>query len=96
MDFNDEITRQAHRHLRPAPRLAGGRGEAAMDWIRTTEKMPENGVRVVIYTPFEFFGEAHTCIGDKQSITDCTTRQGRRQVPVFTHWMPLPKLPDVP
>ena len=67
-----------------------------MDWIRTTEKLPEMGERVVIYTPFNFFGEAHTCIGDKQSITDCTTRQGRREVPVFTHWMPLPKLPDSP
>ncbi len=65
-----------------------------MEWISTAHKLPEHGEQVVIYTPFDFFGDAHTCIGNKESITACTTRLGHRDVPVFTHWMPLPRLPE--
>lgn len=65
-----------------------------MEWISAKEKLPENGERVILYTPYEFFGEDYSCIGDKDSIRVCKTRRGRQTVPVFTHWMPLPQKPD--
>jgi hypothetical protein len=67
---------------------------ALMQWINTREQMPAKEMRVILYTPFEIFGNDHTCIGDREAITACTTRQGRSSVPVFTHWMPLPVMPE--
>lgn len=67
-----------------------------MEWISTVEKLPGNGERVVLYTPLGIFGEDHSCIGDRESIATCKTRRGRQMVPIFTHWMPLPELPDRP
>lgn len=65
-----------------------------MQWIDTREQMPDKEARVILYTPYEIFGNDHTCIGDCEAITSCTTRKGGSSVPVFTHWMPLPVMPD--
>lgn len=65
-----------------------------MQWINTSEQLPDQEMRVLLYTPFEIFGSDHTCIGDRDSISICKTRQGRSDVAVFTHWMPLPVMPD--
>ncbi len=65
-----------------------------MGWISIEERMPENGERALLYTPFEVFGEDHSCIGDKESIISCKTRLCGKVVPLFTHWMPLPEMPD--
>jgi uncharacterized protein DUF551 len=65
----------------------------AMEWIDATEKMPNECERVLLYTPYSIFGADHSCVGDKESITTCTTRIGRKAVPIFTHWMPLPERP---
>ena len=67
-----------------------------MTWISSKEKLPGKEERVLIYTPFDFFGSDHACIGDKQSLMTCKTRCGREMVPIFTHWMPLPELPEQP
>ena len=64
-----------------------------MEWISTEAKMPEDGARVLLYTPYRFFGDYHSCIGNRQSIRTCTTKLGKKTVPVFTHWMPLPAMP---
>lgn len=64
-----------------------------MEWISTEENLPDDGTRVLLYTPYRFFGDDHSCIGDRQSINSCTTKQGTETVPVFTHWMPLPAMP---
>ncbi len=65
-----------------------------MQWINTKEQMPDRDTRVLLYTPYEVFGSDHACIGDRDAIASCTTRRGRSKVPVFTHWMPLPVMPD--
>lgn len=64
-----------------------------MQWINTKERMPDEQMRVLLYTPYEIFGSDHACVGNRDSIAACTTRRGRQQVPVFTHWMPLPETP---
>ena len=64
-----------------------------MQWINTKERMPDEQMRVLLYTPYEIFGRDHACVGNRDSITACTTRRGRQRVPVFTHWMPLPETP---
>lgn len=65
-----------------------------MRWINIQEQLPEQEMRVLLYTPFEIFGNDHSCIGDRDAIASCKTRQGGSCVPVFTHWMPLPLMPD--
>jgi hypothetical protein len=65
-----------------------------VQWINTREQLPDQEARVLLYTPYEIFGKDHACVGDRDSITTCKTRQGRSKVPVFTHWMPLPVVPD--
>lgn len=65
-----------------------------MQWINANEKMPDQEMRVLLYTPFEIFGTDHACVGDRDAITICKTRQDGGCVPVFTHWMPLPLKPD--
>ena len=65
-----------------------------MKWISAAEKMPGRGERVLIYTPYEFFGQDHACIGDTESIRICKTKIAGEMVPIFTHWMPLPRHPD--
>ncbi|MDD2735075.1 MAG: DUF551 domain-containing protein [Desulfuromonadaceae bacterium] len=66
-----------------------------MEWVNISDKLPENDERVVLYTPYDFFGKDHSCIGDKQSITTCNAMLKGKTVPVFTHWMPLPEGPEV-
>lgn len=65
-----------------------------MGWVRINDKMPDNGERVLLFTPYDCFGEDHLCIGDNQSIRICKTKMAGRSVPIFTHWMPLPGTPD--
>lgn len=65
-----------------------------MRWIDTREKLPDEYERVLLYTPYPFFGDDNACVGNKESITTCTAKKGRKQVPIFTHWMPLPPKPN--
>ena len=71
-------------------------GRVMMEWISAKEKLPCKGERVLIYTPYDFFGEDHACIGDKESIRVCKARIKGEMVPIFTHWMPLPQQPERP
>lgn len=66
-----------------------------MGWISIEERMPANDERALLYTPFDVFGEDHSCIGDKESIITCKTRHRGKCVPLFTHWMPLPARPHM-
>jgi hypothetical protein len=66
-----------------------------MGWVNVNDKLPENDERVVLYTPYNYFGKDHSCIGDKNSITTCKATQKGKMVPVFTHWMPLPEMPEI-
>jgi hypothetical protein len=66
-----------------------------MEWISTECRLPGEGERVLLYTPYPIFGDDYSCVGDKESIATCTTRIGRRTVPIFTHWMPLPARPGL-
>jgi hypothetical protein len=65
----------------------------AMKWFSVTETQPKNGERVLLYTPYGFFGEDHSCIGDLESISTCCATISGKTVPIFTHWMPLPQMP---
>ncbi len=65
----------------------------ASKWIKVEERMPDNNERVLLYTPYPVFGEDYTCVGNSESIAACTTRVGRKDVKIFTHWMPLPGKP---
>lgn len=65
-----------------------------MGWVNVSDKLPENDERVVLYTPYDFFGKDHSCIGDKHSIKSCNATLQGKTVPVFTHWMPLPEGPE--
>ena len=67
-----------------------------MEWFNVKDKQPNDVENVLLYTPFEFFGEAHSCVGNIEGIRSCTTKIGKRTVPVFTHWMPLPPKPYLP
>lgn len=65
-------------------------------WIPTTDRLPEGSERVLLFTPYRVLGDDHTCIGNKESICVCTTCINRKEVQVFTHWMPLPPAPTPP
>jgi hypothetical protein len=65
-----------------------------MRWIDTKEKLPDESERVLLFTPYPIFGDDYTCVGNKESLTTCTSRINRKTVPIFTHWMPLPPRPD--
>ncbi|MDA8428977.1 MAG: DUF551 domain-containing protein [Geobacteraceae bacterium] len=64
-----------------------------MEWIDATERLPDECDRVLLYTPYPIFGSDYSCVGNKESITVCRTNVNHREVPVFTHWMPLPEKP---
>jgi hypothetical protein len=61
-----------------------------MQWISIKEELPDEEMRVLLYTPYEVFGSDHICVGNRAAIAACKTRQGRSSVPVFTHWLPQP------
>jgi len=65
-----------------------------MEWFSVTEKLPKERDRVLLYTPYSFFGKDHSCIGDLESIKTCSTTISGKTVPIFTHWTPLPKMPS--
>ena len=65
-----------------------------LNWISIEERLPGTGERVLLYTPYSFFGMDHSCVGDAESIVTCTTKQRGAKVPVFTHWMQLPQFPS--
>ena len=65
------------------------------EWINATERLPGKGEQVVIYTPFKFFGDFHSCIGDRESLLNLTMLNKGKRVRVFTHWLPLPAKPDM-
>ncbi|MEI6206192.1 MAG: DUF551 domain-containing protein [Desulfuromonadales bacterium] len=65
-----------------------------MEWIDVREKLPDESERVLLFTPYPIFGGDYSCVGNRESIKTCTTRIGKKEAPVFTHWMPLPPKPD--
>lgn len=66
-----------------------------MEWISATDRLPAEGERVLLYTPYEIFGDDHACIGNKAGLASCKMKKRGKVVPVFTHWMPLPEKPHV-
>lgn len=66
----------------------------AMKWISAQDALPDDYERVLLFTPYEVLGDDHTCIGNKESISSCIAKINRKQVQVFTHWMPLPPTPE--
>jgi hypothetical protein len=64
-----------------------------MKWISIEQKLPVDGQRVLLYTPYPYFGNDYSCVGDRESIATCTVDEGNDQRPIFTHWMPLPPKP---
>lgn len=64
-----------------------------MEWISTNEQLPQDGERVLLYTPYDFFGEEHACVGNREGICHSTARIDGKVAPIFTHWMPLPRIP---
>lgn len=64
-----------------------------MNWISAMERMPGEGERVLLYTPYEFFGEDHTCVGNREGLRKSKANIDGRMAPIFTHWMPLPQGP---
>ena len=65
-----------------------------MNWINIKDKLPEDNRPVLLFTPFEYFGELHSCIGNSESIRKCCTSKGKDNHPIFTHWFPLPEAPN--
>ncbi len=65
-----------------------------MEWIDASKKLPDESERVLLFTPYPIFGEDNSCVGTRESIKTCTTRIGKQEAPIFTHWMPLPPKPD--
>jgi len=64
-----------------------------MEWIAAVNELPDESERVLLFTPYPVLGDEHTFVGNKESIITCTARIKKKQVPVFTHWMPLPPEP---
>jgi len=64
-----------------------------MEWISIKEKLPEDNRPVLLFTPFEFFGDLHSCVGNSESIRSCNITRGKRRTPIFTHWVQLPENP---
>jgi len=67
-----------------------------MRWIDTRDEMPSESERVLLYTPYPVFGDDYTCVGNGECLTTCTSIKNGKQIPIFTHWMPLPPKPDQP
>lgn len=66
-----------------------------MIWIDAKKRLPSDAERVLLYTPYPFFGNDYACVGNRESITTCIANINSEDVPVFTHWMPLPPKPKV-
>ena len=71
-----------------------GYADAKPKWIPVTERLPEVGQRILVYS------ESKTI---EMHITTCTYMAGRyghkqfsRHVRNVTHWMPLPPCPEPP
>lgn len=65
-----------------------------MEWINISEQLPEENRPVILFTPFDYFGELHSCVGNSASIRACRTGSDRGGKPIFTHWLPLPATPE--
>jgi hypothetical protein len=65
-----------------------------MKWIAAKDELPQESERVLLFTPYPVFGDDHACVGNKESINACTARINKKQVSLFTHWMPLPPGPE--
>lgn len=68
----------------------------AMEWVDVEVQLPQENQSVLLYTPYPVFGDDYTCVGNRESISVCTTNVGRKPVRLFTHWMPLPEKPYFP
>ncbi|MDD5284990.1 MAG: DUF551 domain-containing protein [Desulfuromonadaceae bacterium] len=65
-----------------------------MKWIDAKDGLPNDSESVLLFTPYPIFGDDHTCVGNKEGLTKCTCVINKEQVPIFTHWMPLPPKPE--
>jgi len=65
----------------------------AKEWIDARVRLPNESERVLLYTPYQVFGDDYTCVGNFESIKTCTKKVGSKDVRIFTHWMPLPARP---
>jgi len=77
------------RIVRAFPRLAAAAREGLQQrWIPVSERLPERGAKVMLYSACQHCDRPHGMYG-----TDtCYTPHG--EVPHFTHWMPLPEPPQ--
>ncbi len=66
-----------------------------MEWISIKEQLPAENQAVILFTPFDYFGELHSCVGNSESIRSCGISRGKGKKPIFTHWFPLPENPGV-
>jgi len=66
-----------------------------MEWTDAEKALPNERERVLLFTPYSIFGEDYFCVGNRESIKTCTTWIGKKEAPVFTHWMPLPPKPTI-
>lgn len=61
-----------------------------MEWISIKERMPNDGEKVLLYTPYEVFGDDHTWVGNREGIQKSRMNINGKMAAIFTHWMPLP------
>lgn len=65
-----------------------------MEWISVSSALPEANERVLLFTPFDIFGDDHVCVGSREAILTCSRSQAERTIPLFSHWLALPELPS--
>lgn len=66
----------------------------AMVWIDADVQLPKEYQRVLLYTPYRVFGDDFACVGNLESLAACSTVVENEVVPLFTHWMALPDIPQ--
>jgi len=72
-----------------------------MEWIPCAERMPERGVKVLVWAPYEGtpqIAEWQRWDGPDRGYTDVWYRPGPTSLgkSEVTHWMPLPEPPCRP
>ena len=77
------------------PKKASSKLEAAQRWIPVSEGLPEIGVRVLFYNNFIKNIHKGWYSGDEW-ISEIGVFYDGDKLKRITHWMPLPKFPEVP
>ena len=96
-----EKLRGQNEQLRGAAALVAKESAELLErrWIPVTERLPEYGVRVLATDMYE--GDDYTGIRTREEYPDdtdgCWYDERGRWYPIddATHWMPLPKVPEV-